>query len=342
MSGPTRETELAHLDRPKAPETTLAVVSDAHVTADAEGTWKVFHRTESRLESVVDDVNRRDVDGLVFAGDLTKDGAPPEFDRVEEILSELDAPYLAVPGNHDVPKAFDDHQTPPLSSFVAAHCPDELPYRSRLGGLDVVCLNSASDADGTLREGHAGRISDAQLDWIADAVDPERPTVAVFHHPTTHVGRLVERFPDTDHYQLRNADAVVEALDSAGVELAVSGHIHWPTAARVSGVSGGSDESGVSDGRPRGGRADSFDGVTQVTTPAACSFPQGYLLVRVTPDGTTVSMVPLGDDESRTEAYRHAAADGARNDAIVESADDGYFDSFPLVDERAPEPPTSD
>ncbi|WP_224270018.1 metallophosphoesterase family protein [Haloprofundus salinisoli] len=336
MTGPTRETELAHLDRPKAPETTFAVVSDAHVTADAEGTWKVFHRTESRLEAVVDDVNRRDVDGLVFAGDLTKDGTSPEFDRVAEILSGLDAPYFAVPGNHDVPKTFDEHETPPLSTFVAAHCPDELPYRARLGGLDVVCLNSASDADGTLREGHAGRISDAQLDWMADAVDPETPTVAVFHHPTTHVGRLFERFPDTDHYQLQNADAVVEALDSANVELAISGHIHWPTAARVSGV------SGESDSRPRNGPADSFDGVTQVTTPAACSFPQAYLLVRVTPEGTTVSLVPLGDDEARTEAYRYAAADSARDSAVAESTDDGYFDSFPLLDERAPKPTTSD
>ncbi|WP_224332628.1 metallophosphoesterase family protein [Haloprofundus halobius] len=331
MSGPTRETQLAHLERPKAPETTFAVVSDAHVTADAEGTWKVFHRTESRLEAVVADVNRRDVDGLVFAGDLTKDGTPAEFDRVAEILSDLDAPYVAVPGNHDVSKTFDDHETPPLSSFVEAYCPDELPYRTRLGGLDVVCLNSAADADGTLREGHAGRISEAQLDWLVDAADPETPTVAVFHHPTTHVGRLFDRFPETDHFQLRNADAVVEALDAADVELALSGHIHWPTAARVGG----------SASRASGGSAAS-DGVTQVTTPAACSFPQGYLLVRVTPDGTAVSMVPLGGDDDRTEAYRYAVADGARDGAVAESTDEGYFDSFPLLDERALEPATSD
>ncbi|WP_224447639.1 metallophosphoesterase family protein [Haloprofundus salilacus] len=334
MPGPTREIELAHLDRPTAPETTFAVVSDAHVTADAEGTWKVFHRTESHLEAAVDDVNRRGVDGLVFAGDLTKDGTPAEFDRVAEILSGLDAPYLAVPGNHDVPKAFDAHETPPLSAFVAAHCPEELPYRTRLGSIDIVALNSASDIDGTLRGGHAGRISEAQLDWLADAVDPETPTVAVFHHPTTHVGDLVERFPRTDHYQLRNADAVTEALDAAGVELVFSGHIHWPTIARVAGVSAGRENDG--------GSVNSSDGVTQVTTPAACSFPQGYLLVRVTPEGTTVSMVPLGDDDARTEAYRYAVTDGARDGAVTESVDDGYFDSFPLLDERALEPTTSD
>ncbi|KTG10603.1 hypothetical protein AUR64_08010 [Haloprofundus marisrubri] len=331
MPGPTRETELAHLDRPKAEETTIAVVSDAHVTADAEGTWKVFHRTESRLQSVIEDVNHRDVDGLVFAGDLTKDGTPEEFERVTEILSGLDAPYVAVPGNHDVPKTFDDHDTPPLSSFVEAHCPDELPYRARLGGLDFLCLNSAADADGSLRNGHAGRISEAQLDWVESAVDPERPTVAVFHHPTTHVGHLFERFPETDHFQLQNAESVAETLDAAGVEAAISGHIHWPTAAHV----GDSVEGAAVSENTSGG-------LTQVTTPAACSFPQGYLLVRVTPDGTTVSMVPVGDDEARKEAYRYAAADGARDGAVADSTDEGYFEGFPLLEERAPEPTTSD
>ncbi|WP_101295627.1 metallophosphoesterase family protein [Halegenticoccus soli] len=309
MDRQDNELVLARLARPTADETTFAVVSDAHVAPGAEGTWKVFHRTERRLRTVVEDANRSGVDGLVFAGDLTKDGAPEEFDRVDEVLADLDASLFAVPGNHDVPKSFDPHETPPLDAFVRKYTPGSLPYRTRLGGLDLVGLNSAAAEDGSLAGTHAGRLDDAQLDWLDRTLDPDAPTIVVLHHPLSDVADLVAEFPPADHFQLRNAAAVGERLADNEVDLVVSGHVHWPTAARV-------------------------NGVTQVTTPAACSFPQAYLLVRVSPEGTTVSMVPLSDAAGFEEACSYAREDGGRDGALVECVDRGYFGDCPLVDER--------
>ncbi|WP_129114738.1 metallophosphoesterase family protein [Halegenticoccus tardaugens] len=305
------ELVLARLSRPRAEETTFAVVSDAHVTPDAAETWKVFHRTERRLRTVVEDANRLGADGLVFAGDLTKDGAPEEFDLVDEILADLDVPLAGVPGNHDAPKEFDPHETPSLDAFAERYAPGSLPYRTTLGGVDLVGLNSAAADDGSLAATHAGRISDSQLSWLDRRVDPETPTVAVFHHPLSHLSDLVPEFRPESHFQLENAAEVGELLAAKDVDLVVSGHVHWPTVARA-------------------------HGVTQVTTAAACSLPQAYLLVRVEPTGTTVSMVPLSDAAGFEEAYEYARADTGRDGALVACVDGGYFDDCPLVDEREP------
>ncbi|MFC6836797.1 metallophosphoesterase family protein [Halomarina ordinaria] len=307
-----RDRLLARFGAPATEEdVTLAVVSDVHVSPSETGTWKLFHRTESRLATAVADANRLGVDGVVLSGDLTKDGAPEEFEAVDALLSDLSAPAVAVPGNHDVPKSFDPHDTPALADFVDSYTPGSLPFRADLGGVDVVGLNSAAAPDGSLADGHAGHVSEDQLAWLAESVDPDRPTVAVFHHPAFAVHERVPSFSTADHLRVGNADAVAGALADAGVDLAVSGHVHWPAVARRAGV-------------------------PHLTAPAACSFPQSYLLVRLTPEGATVTMVPLTDPEGADEALAHAERDGARDGTLAANLDHGYFESFPLADVASP------
>ncbi|MFC7156275.1 metallophosphoesterase family protein [Halomarina halobia] len=308
-----RDRVLARFARPTADGVTLAVVSDVHVSSEETGTWKVFHRTESRLATAVADANRLGLDGVVFAGDLTKDGSPAEFAAVDSLLDELAVPYVAVPGNHDVPKSFDPHETPALDAFVESYTPGSLPFRTRFGGVDVIGLNSAAAPDGSLEDTHGGRISDDQIEWLDATVEPDRPTVVVLHHPIFSIREHVPTFSDSDHLQLANAAAVNAALARNDVDLVVSGHVHWPAAARV-------------------------DGVSHLTTPAGCSFPPAYLLFDVSPGGTSVSLVPLADEAGAREAVDHAARDGARDGTLLENAEGGYFDAFPLVDEAGIDP----
>ncbi|WP_254546261.1 metallophosphoesterase family protein [Halomarina pelagica] len=312
-----RDRLLGRFARPTADGVTLAVVSDVHVSSEETGTWKVFHRTEARLATAIADANRLGLDGVVFAGDLTKDGSPAEFAAVDALLDELAVPYVAVPGNHDVPKSFDPHETPPLEEFVASYTPGSLPFRTRFGDVDVIGLDSAAAPDGSLEDTHGGRVGDEGIEWLDATVDPDRPTVVVFHHPVFRVREHVPTFSDSEHLQLADADAVNAALARNEVDLVVSGHVHWPAAARV-------------------------DGVSHLTTPAGCSFPQAYLLLDVSPEGTAVTMVPLADEDGTREAAEHAARDGARDGTLVENADRGYFDAFPLVDEvSVPPSPTA-
>ncbi|WP_255494053.1 metallophosphoesterase [Halarchaeum sp. CBA1220] len=102
---------------------------------------------------------------------------------------------------------------------------------------------------------------------------------------------------------------LADVLADHDVPLAVSGHAHWPTVGTA--------------GRVR-----------ELLAPAVCSFPQAGLLLDVTPEGTTVSMLPLADRDGLRAAH-DAARDGTeRSRRIVETFRDGYLTRFPLVDER--------
>lgn len=319
--GPT----LGRLSRPSSSATTLAVLADPHVSPDGEGTWKVYHRTGDRLRTAVAEINRLGVDGVVFAGDLTRDGRDSEFAYISELLADLQVPYLAVPGNHDVPKEMKEHETPRISVFAerfggsgsggssgGRSGGDEFPLVRKFGDVSVVGLNSAAN-QGELGGTHDGEISDDQLAWLGETLPELDNTVVTMHHPlVSNAGQIGGYRVDSVHSPLRNADEVSEVLSRHGVDLVFTGHNHW---------------FGL------GQR----DGVRDVAVPAVCSLPQAYLLVTIEPQGTSLTVVPLADKFGFEEAYQYALTGGARSRSIAENVSDGYVDSFPLIDEREPE-----
>lgn len=312
----TEGVTLARLAAPTAAEeTTLAVVADPHVSTEAEGTWKVFHRTERRFSEAIADLNDRDLDAVLFAGDLTKDGAPGEFAAVDDALAALDHPSVSVPGNHDVPKDGTDHDPLSVSAFAERYGPGALPFRVSVGGVDVLGLNSAAAPDGSLRDTHDGRVSEAQLEWLAgELADAEAPLVLVHHNlpgALAQFDRYRERASDDVGTPpvLRDPGPLVDALVDGGASLLVAGHLHYPS---------------VTDVR----------GVREATAPALCSFPQGYLLLTVDPAGTTVRLVSNADPDAVVEAQSHARDDTAmsRGRAALAAA---HIAAAPLIDDRS-------
>lgn len=300
---------LARFASPTGSETVLAVCSDPHLTPTERGTTKVYHRTEARFRAVLEDATAQGADAIVCTGDLTKDGEAGEFDLVDRVVAGSDLPFFAVPGNHDVPKAFDDHDAPPVERFVERYTPGTLPYRVQIGDADLLCLDSASGEG--LADEHGGRVAEGQSRWLEAAlVETDRrgtTPIVVTHHPVAPVE--LPAFEPRDHYRLHDAEDVIERLGAHDVPLVLSGHVHWPFCWER-------------------------EGLRQVVTPAASSYPQAYLLVEITPAGTRVRMRPLADREGMAEAYSHAREGGARGRAMVESADAGYFEGLPLADER--------
>jgi hypothetical protein len=298
---------LARFARPRIDDrTTLAVFADPHLSTDAAGSWKVYHRTETRLRAAVADANEREVDGVVVAGDLTKDGHPEEFDGVAEILADSHAPVLAVPGNHDVPKAFDGHKTPPVSVFAERFAPDEFPFRERLGGVDLLGLNSASAPGGELDATHDGAISDDQLAWLeATLPDADAPLV-ISHHNLPGLDSCVGETGYAPHPPVGDAPAFADAL--AGHDaLHLSGHVHLPAA-----ISGD---------------------VRGLVCPPLSSFPQAYTLAEVGPEGTTLDLVPVADPEDVEEA-RDLARDHSDRSADIAEMVESQLADLPLADER--------
>jgi len=304
-SGPT----VARLERPRGPTTRLAVVADPHLTDRAEGTWKVYHRTITRFQAVIADVHRGAVDGVLIAGDLTKDGHPGEFQIARELLAVLDVPYVAVPGNHDVPNETEDHTTPPIAAFERRFGPGPYPATRRVGAVDVVAVDTASHPEAADRDSPAGSLTAEEREALERELAAARNPIVLAHHNLfTDEEQHGEVRIDDHHEPLAHRGSVHRSLTEHEVPLVLTGHNHWPGVARR-------------------------DGLTEVAAPAACSLPQSYLLLTIEPGGTTVELVPLADTLALEEAYQYARAGTARSRSIAAALHDGYLSSFPLVDD---------
>lgn len=303
---------LARLRRPAGPHTRFAVVADPHVATRTEGSSKLFEHTREHFATAIEDINQRDVDAVLSPGDLTKDGEPWNYDAVDAVLNDLDAPFYAVPGNHDVPKESDDHETPPVSRFAERYGPDELPFRIEVGGLDLLGVNSAGTAD-QLVDTHDGRVDRDQRTWLENAlVAAERPIVLV-HHNFPPVSDQIAAHRDIEPEMglppvMREPMPLAETLSEGDAEVVFTGHYHFPLA-------------GTS------------EGIHEIAAPATCSFPQAYLLCETTPEGTTVRLIPVADESGLAHAHARRSASSVTSRGLT-ALSAARLASFPLIDDR--------
>jgi 3',5'-cyclic AMP phosphodiesterase CpdA len=176
----------------------------------------------STVAGVFDLVERTRPDLVVLAGGLTESARRWQFQQAQEFAASLEllAPVLAVPGDRDVPRGrFWERIFDPFGSFRRDFLPELEPVFHD-DELFVVGLNSAHGF--TSSHGRIGRASlrraverlqeVAQVDGLC--------RVAVVHHPLT--------VPASFHGQrpLRRARQTVRQLESCGVEVVLSGHVH--------------------------------------------------------------------------------------------------------------------
>jgi Icc protein len=293
-------TTLARFDRPRGSATTLAVIADPHLTPTERGTFKMYHRTKQRLQMAIADAHRLDVDGVVVAGDLTRDGDRREFALAREILATAPEPTIAVPGNHDLTGG-----DPSPRAFAREYAGGQYPVTREIDSTTVTLLDSTRPDGRVQSEG--GIEAESLIRLGSDSLPG--PRIAVTHHPISPIPEPIDGVLPESKYRLREPERTADALREAGVELLISGHIHWPYAA-------------------------TYRGLRVVGAPSCASFPPAYLRLHVDSRGTTVSIVPLADEAGLTEAYEFAVSDSSRGDAIRAAVTEGYFTRFPMVDEQ--------
>lgn len=280
MNNTTPGPLLAECSRPRSDRPVrLCVIADPHVSATGTGTWKMAHRSETLFARAVTAANRLNPTLTLLAGDLTGDGRPSSFDAVDTALADLEDPWIAVPGNHDVPKAFDDHEPPP-ERFETRY--GDLPAIVEAGPVSVLALNTASATDGSLQATWGGRVGERNRTWLAEALPEIEIPIVLCHH---NIGAL----PDAPggkfrQFQLQDADAVRQRVTRQDVPLVVTGHHHVPAVL-------------------------AHGPTTEVIAPAVCSYPQAMLTVDIEQNGTTVRLVPL-TSRSEVTAARFAAVTG--------------------------------
>lgn len=294
--------------------TTVAVIADPHIPRQSVETDKLTMPV-TFLERAVEDVNERSVDGAVFVGDLTMDGYSAEFDRFDEIVSGLDVPWTAIPGNHDVPKQYDTHDSPIRAEFVQRYTPGELPFVVRHGDVDIIGLDSAFSE--RVEDTHDGMIGRDQLDWLADQLSSVANPIVAVHHalPPT-----VAQFdacrdavaPDINRPPvLQDAESLMETLAAHDAPLVLTGHLHIPTV-------------GVS------------SPVQEVNSPSTGTYPPAYLVLEIGPQGTVVRYVPVGDRFETRAAFTQRSSYRSKADLFATMAASRVA-SFPLTDERRSE-----
>jgi 3',5'-cyclic AMP phosphodiesterase CpdA len=173
------------------------------------------------LQQAIDTINAMAPDAVAVVGDLTAAGYASEFDEAAEWLSQITAPMVVVPGNHDSRnvgyKHFERLFGERFSRFRRPFDPVRAE-RLRSSGFTIVAIDS-SDPD--LNEGHIGR---ERYGWIHDQFDePEDIKVLVVHHhlvPIPGTGR--------ERNVISDAGDVLAAVTQVDIDLILSGHKHVP------------------------------------------------------------------------------------------------------------------
>ena len=161
-------------------------------------------------------------DLVVVSGDLTQRARIKEFKAAADFLSALPAPWLAVPGNHDVP-LYDlvRRWLSPLDRFRRYITSDLTPFYedSEIAVLGVNTARALTFKDGRINQ---GQIAAAMQRFAHCGKDVTR--IVVTHHafdtpdPVPGIRAI--------HKVVGRATMAMAGLMRAGVDMILSGHLH--------------------------------------------------------------------------------------------------------------------
>lgn len=250
----------------------IAHISDFHVFAKAPETSVVRADAVVAARKVIADIAgfSPKIDAVMFTGDLTDGGSADDYALLADILSPLDIPVFAVPGNHDT------------RAGLRAAFADALPfgsgpflnYETKFGDIRILALD-------TLWDGHvAGRLDASQLDWLGEKLAERYDglTLILMHHPP-----FPSQIPALDAMALQEGCRAFEQLIAVYDKpmRILSGHIHRPFQTLWHGVF-----CAVSGG-PAFQQALALD--PHAAEPGIVTEPYSYFIHRIT-DATSVSI----------------------------------------------------
>lgn len=156
----------------------------------------------------------------VLSGDITQRARHAQFQAARDFVSRLGAPFIVIPGNHDIPLInLLARLRAPYARYEAVFGSDLEPaYRSQ--ELLVLCVNTTR----AYRHKH-GEVSHAQIERIEAQLS--RATAQQLRILVAHQPMAVQREEDAVHLVRGHAQAL-QRWASAGADLVLGGHIHLP------------------------------------------------------------------------------------------------------------------
>ena len=172
------------------------------------------------VEALVALAQRERPELVVLSGDITQRARPAQFRAARAFADRLGAPFVAIPGNHDIPLfSLRARLIDPYAGQRAVFGAELEPVHAS-AGLLVVCVNTTRP----WRHKH-GAVSAAQVERVAArlaAATPAQLRVVVVHQPAA-----VLRERDA-HDLLRGHAHALRRWAQAGADVVMGGHIHLP------------------------------------------------------------------------------------------------------------------
>lgn len=165
---------------------------------------------------------------VVLSGDITQRARPGQFRAARALVDALGAPWMAIPGNHDIP-LFDlaSRLFRPYARHRAAFG-DELEPVFESPELLVAGVKT------TRRWRHKnGEVSGAQVERVAALfarAAPRQLRVVAVHQP------VAVMHARESHNLLRGHQAACRRWAESGADLVMGGHIHLPYVAPLPGL----------------------------------------------------------------------------------------------------------
>jgi 3',5'-cyclic AMP phosphodiesterase CpdA len=192
----------------------IAHVSDLHFG----------HHDQAVADALASELKNAAVDLLVVSGDFTQVGSRDEFAEARRWLDNLQLPFFAVPGNHDVPAVnlFRRFASPygHYKRYIAHHTEPFL----EANGIAFAGINTARRMRLELNWSH-GSFRHRQLRALEGrfaAASPDAVRVVIAHHPLLQPEAPGEK----PMRAVDRADLALETFAQLGVRLVLSGHFH--------------------------------------------------------------------------------------------------------------------
>lgn len=169
---------------------------------------------------------------IIITGDLTQRATKGQFQKAHRFLKRLNHPYLIVPGNHDMPA---------YNLFERFFCPWKKWKHSITPELEPLIHRETFTAAGLT----TARRMQFSFDWSGGAIDDEQTAhikqyfinvpglnlrILAAHHPLWVPPSHDFRRP------VKGRNEALAALNSAGVDMILGGHLHLPYVTLMAGM----------------------------------------------------------------------------------------------------------
>jgi 3',5'-cyclic AMP phosphodiesterase CpdA len=206
------------------PRALIAQISDLHVKPRGVLAYRRVD-TAAALVRCVKELNRfaPRPDLVVISGDLVDRPSTEAYDHLVGLLTPLDLPLAAIPGNHDDRNLMRAALPQPYASPRGA-----MHSVREIGGVDVVLIDSVTPGE------NYGTLDADGLAWLETALSASttRPALLFLHHPPFATGIV-----HMDVQNLRNSGDLAAILGRhRRARLVAAGHVHRATLTSFAGI----------------------------------------------------------------------------------------------------------